>query len=313
MNHLNATVFVVEDDAQTRASFSALASSLGLPTQVFPSAEDFLRDFDPSRPGCVVADLRLPGIDGLELHRRLLRVGSRLPVILISAHLGVRTTAAALEQGIFRVLEKPYRNDELAQAVMAAIQHDRSHRKQVRYRLDFAHRLESLDPRERLTLDMIVAGNGSKAVERKLGVSTRTVDRIKSSILGKMSFLSFVELSAAYGAAQTVGPRVAGPELPDAELSGPVPPRVVTNHAPTQPPVAANQADWRMRCCDVHDKATLGLASGLARVQTMLAQPDITEEHRLLLRDAAAALSEAIADIGEIVAGKSFLARHALS
>jgi FixJ family two-component response regulator len=130
-------------------------------------------------------------------------------VILISAYLTVRTAAGALGQGVFRVLEKPCRNDELTNAIRDAIDHDRARRKQKLYRLDLKHRLESLDGRERLTLDLILAGHPNKAIERRLGLSRRTIERVRSSILAKTNFLSFVELSAAYGEARAAeGPRL---------------------------------------------------------------------------------------------------------
>ena len=181
--------------------------------KAFASGEEFLQCADAGRPGCAVVDFRLEGMDGIELHRRLVEAGCKLPVILISAYLTVRAAAGALEQGVFRVLEKPYRNDELASAIQDAIEHDSARRKKKLYRLDVEHRLESLDGRERRTLDLILAGHPNKAIERRLGLSRRTVERIRSSILVKTNFLSFVELSAAYGearAAESKDSRSAG-------------------------------------------------------------------------------------------------------
>jgi FixJ family two-component response regulator len=196
------TVFVVESELLTRSSFVALISSLGLAVEAFASGEEFLQRVDAARPGCAVVALRLAGMNGIELHRRLLGSAGNLPVILISAYLTVRATARAMEQGVFRVLEKPYRNDELAGAIQDAIEHDRAFRTQKCYRLDFEHRLELLDARERQTLELILAGHPNKAIERRLGLSRRTVERVRSSILAKTSFLSFVEFSVAYGEAR---------------------------------------------------------------------------------------------------------------
>jgi FixJ family two-component response regulator len=198
----NCTVFVVEDEPVTRDSFAALISSMDLAVETFASGEEFLQGVDPGRSGCAVVDFRLEGMDGIELHRRLVEAGCKLPVILISACLTVRAAAGALEQGVFRVLEKPYRNDELAGAVQDAIEHDRGLRKQKLYRLDLEHRLGSLDGRERRTLDLILAGHPNKAIERRLGLSRRTVERVRSSILAKTKFLSFVELSGVCGEAR---------------------------------------------------------------------------------------------------------------
>jgi two-component system, LuxR family, response regulator FixJ len=143
MGHVeNPTVFVVEDEPQTRDSFAALISSLDLAVETFTSGEEFLQGVDAGRSGCAVVDFRLAGMDGIELHRRLVAAGCKLPVILISAYLTVRAAAGALEQGVFRVLEKPYRNDELVGAIRDAIEHDRAHRKQKLYRLELEHRFE---------------------------------------------------------------------------------------------------------------------------------------------------------------------------
>jgi FixJ family two-component response regulator len=280
MNSLDATVFVVEDDSATRGSFEALGNSLGLHVEAFAAAEEFLAVLDVSRPGCVVADFRLQGVDGIELHRRLIRAGCRLPVIVISAYLDVRTAAAAIEQGIFRIVEKPYQNDDLAQAVLDALHHDRTQRQRNNYRLDFAHRLDSLDARERLTLDLIVSGSGAKTVERKLGVSTRTVERIKSAILAKMNFLSFVELSAAYGAAQTTGFRVSNAAGHDVGGSG----------------LPATSAPGLPSASRVQDNVAQRLEAGLQHIQTLLARSDATAEQRRLLGQAESALTQALTE-----------------
>ncbi|MHB0959680.1 MAG: response regulator transcription factor [Pirellulaceae bacterium] len=207
MNDVPPTVIVVDDEPETRASFAALMTSLNLAVETYQGGAELLQHPEINRPGCAIVDFHLEGIDGLELYHQLRERGCELPVILISAYLDVRKTARAMEQGVFRVLEKPYHDDELGNAVRRAIEYDRGSRAKRFYRRDFAHRLDSLDTRERLTLDLIIAGHPNKAVERRLDLSTRTVDRIRASILDKMQFLSFVELAAAYGAARAVAMR----------------------------------------------------------------------------------------------------------
>jgi two-component system, LuxR family, response regulator FixJ len=271
----SATVFIVEDDPETRGSFVALVSSLGLEVEAFASGEEFLQASDAQRPGCAVVDFRLGGIDGIELHRRLLQAGCALPVILISACLSVRAASGALEQGVFRVLEKPYRSDELAAAIQDAIQRDRELRQQKLYRLDFEHRLESLDARERRTLDLVLAGYPNKVIERRLGLSRRTVERIRSSILEKMDSLSFVELSAAHGEASVAEGQVKG------------------------------QKNWRLLCCDLHDGAAQYLSAALLRLQAIEAQHDLPEAAAPHLRMAGVLLSVALGDIRDVIAGRS--------
>jgi two-component system, LuxR family, response regulator FixJ len=125
--------------------------------------------------------------------------------VLISAYLNVRKTALAMKQGVFRVLEKPFSDDELMGTVREAIELDQATREQNDRIQEFNQNYHLLDARERMALELILAGHGNKAVEHKLALSTRTVDRIRSSILAKMRYLTFVELATAYGAARSGG------------------------------------------------------------------------------------------------------------
>ncbi|MCR4412132.1 MAG: response regulator [Thermoguttaceae bacterium] len=193
------TIFVVDDDPLARHSLAAILAPLGVPIEGFPSGEDFLSRAHPSHIGCAVVDLCLGEIDGMEVLRRLRRAGCDIPVILLSGCWSVRAAVDAMEQGAFRVLEKPCCADELPRVVQDALRYQRTALARKRWRMDFAHRLESLDPRERLALELIFSGAGNKAIEHRLGVATRTVDRIRSCILRKMNALSFIELAAAYG------------------------------------------------------------------------------------------------------------------
>lgn len=269
MNVDTPTVYVVEDDAQTRESFVALFTSHGLHVTSFESGEKLLQHWNPRQLGCIVADYRLRGIDGISLHRLLSDNGCTLPLVLISGYLTVQSAVKAIEQGIYHVLEKPYRDDELISTVEAAIQKSCDSRTQNRFRLDLAHRLELLDARERLTLEMIVMGHGNRTIERRLGLSTRSVDRIRRSILDKTEYLSFVELSAAYGAVQAVEQQVAETFSPagHAVLENPRPDTETVDH----------------------------LNASLLRIQAVLLNQDVIgEESRPLLREAEVALSKAI-------------------
>lgn len=205
MHETTQRVWIVEDDPETRSSFAALVKSLGLIPESFGSAAEILPRLVEDLRGCAIVDFRLPDTDGLELFREMQHRGCDLPVILISAFLDVRRAADAMGAGVFRVLEKPYRDSELSEAIHEAIEHDRVAHSKRTLRIDFAHRLETLDGRERAALDLIISGCPNKTVERKLAVSTRTVDRIRASILEKMKYLSFVELAVAYGSAKETG------------------------------------------------------------------------------------------------------------
>jgi len=161
--------------------------------------------FQPHQFGHVLvsrAGLRMPGMSGLELQEELARRKSHLPMIILTAYARTSVTVRAIQGGAVTLIDKPYHDDDLWDAIRDAIERDRAIRKQKMYRLDFQHRLESPDGRERTALDLILAGNPNKAIERRLGLSRRTVERVRSSILAKTSFLSFVELSVAYGEAR---------------------------------------------------------------------------------------------------------------
>lgn len=190
------SVFLVDDDADGRESLVSLVRSMGYSCTSYESGEAFLESSDGLRPGCAIVDFHLPGLNGVQVHQRLVGIGSSIPVILMSGLLTVREAVAALGQGVFRVLEKPYTDEDLEGAIAAALQWDHSYRKARRYRLDAQHRLDSLQTRERITLALILAGQPNKVIERRLGLSRRTVERIRTGILEKMGTLSFVELAA---------------------------------------------------------------------------------------------------------------------
>ncbi len=205
MHETTPCVWIVEDDPETRSSFAALVKSLGLTPAAYGSAAEILPHLTEDIRGCAIVDFRLPDTDGLELFHEMRHRGCEIPVILISAFLDVRRTADAMSAGVFRVLEKPYRDTELSQAIHDAIRRDQVAETKRTLRIDFAHRLSALDHRERQALDLFISGAANKTVERKLVVSTRTVDRIRASILEKMRYLSFVELAVAYGSAKAAG------------------------------------------------------------------------------------------------------------
>ena len=266
------TVYVVEDDAETRESFCALFTSNHFQVAAFESGEKLLQQYDSSPLGCIVTDYRLPGIDGISLHHFLTENGCMHPLVLISGYLTVASAVNAVEQGVYRVLEKPYRDDELISVVEDAIRENRESRERKTFRVDVAHRIEQLDPRERLTLDMIVAGHGNRTIERKLGLSTRSVDRIRRSILDKMDYLSFVELSAAYGASLA-----AEQDTPKAVLE------------------KDKESRWQS---DPDSDALEQLQSSLLRIQAiLLGDEEISEDFRPLLREAEAALAKGISRV----------------
>jgi FixJ family two-component response regulator len=189
------SVFLVQDDSEERRGLAALVSSLGLACEEFPTAEEFLERVDARRPGCAVVDLSLPGLSGLGLHRRLMEAGSTVPVILHSDCWSVRKVIEAMHAGVFLVLEKPCESDELIDGVRKALQAARDSRERERRKSEIKYRLDQLDSRQVGVLDMILAGHSAKAIQHRLRVSRRTVERDRSAILEKTQALSFLELA----------------------------------------------------------------------------------------------------------------------
>ena len=202
MNADNKTLFVVDDDPDACRSAAALASSLGIACETFSSAELFLASYDGSRPGCVLIDLRLGGMSGLDLQQRLALRGSTLPVVIISAYADVPATVRSMRQGALTVLEKPYRADELAEAIRLAFEMD-DRRRETRARCRQAQRsIDALSPREKHAMELIVAGKPNRLIANHLSVSPRTVDRLRAAIFRKMGVQTAVELAMILGKLQ---------------------------------------------------------------------------------------------------------------
>jgi DNA-binding CsgD family transcriptional regulator len=177
-------------------------------------------------------------------------------------------------------------------------------RKRNAERVDFQSRLGHLDERERAVLDLILTGSGNRAIEGSLALSTRTLNRVRAAILEKMGFLSFVELSVAYGAFQSDhrGPRTNAASTEG--LSGAAP-HSPSEHAASQDDAARRDGDVRSFRCDLHDRALQSVTTGLLRIRTILAHHEIGEELEGLLRESEAALTSALAEIGDLAAGRS--------
>ena len=195
MNESATTLFVVDDEPDARRGVAALASSMGIRCETFASGEELLERFNPAAAGCLLIDLRLNGMSGLELIERLTAKGSTLPVILISAYADVRTTVRAMKNGALTVIEKPYQADELADSIQAAVKADRHAREEQARRAEVRRRISTLTPRERQTMELIMAGKPNKAISRELDFSQRTVDRVRAVVLQKMGVESAVALA----------------------------------------------------------------------------------------------------------------------
>lgn len=189
-----ATVFVVDDDEQARESVCALIRSMGLRAEAYPSGEAFLESIQEDRPGCLVTDLRMLGMSGLELQEALIERGITLPVIVITAHPRTSLTVRAMRRGAITLLEKPYEDNELWDAIREGLQRDEQQRGEMTRIRELTRRYESLSEKERAVMEMIVEGLANKVIARKLDVSIRTVESRRHDVFEKMAAGSLAEL-----------------------------------------------------------------------------------------------------------------------
>ena len=195
MDEAHPTLYVIDDEAAAGQCAAELAALLGLRCDVFSSAEQFLERADLSLPGCLVSELHLKGMSGLDLQEHLAGLGSILSVILVSANLEVPLVVSAMRNGAVTVLEKPCDAGLLADAIQAAIDLSLATREARRTRAAMQSGLQSLDPRKRQVLVMIVDGVPTKVIARELGVCQRTAARIRADVFEKMGAESAVELA----------------------------------------------------------------------------------------------------------------------
>jgi two-component system, LuxR family, response regulator FixJ len=190
----NRTVFVIDDDANLRASVCALASSLGCHARGFASAEEFLASEAPTERGVAVVDLRMPGLSGLELQEELARRKSHLPVIILSAYARTPITVRAIQAGAVTMIDKPYHEDELWDAIRTALEKEEVTWAAERRRQEIRGRLTTLTPEERAVADLITEGNPNKMIAQELGIALRTVEKRRQAVLAKMKADSVAEL-----------------------------------------------------------------------------------------------------------------------
>lgn len=189
-----STVFVIDDDDLARESVQALAASLGLAAESFASAEDFLTGYAGDRPGCIVTDLKMPGLSGLDLQDRLRARGIELPLILVTGFANVPIAVRAMHRGAVTVLEKPCNTEELAAAIREALARDAEQRVRREQRQRIIERHQTLSPGEREVLVRMIAGEPNKQIAAELGVSMRTVEFRRHNIFKKMQTDSLAEL-----------------------------------------------------------------------------------------------------------------------
>lgn len=188
------TVFVVDDDPAVCKSLSRVLESVNLQAKVFNSAGDFLAHFDPAEPGCLVLDVRLPDMSGLELQKLLIQRHVSTPVIMISGHAEIPMAVQAVQAGAIDFIQKPFSYQVFIDRVQEALSHDASTRIEARKADEIAARRATLSPREVDVLERLVAGRSAKQIAAELGISSKTIDNHRARILEKMGVESTVEL-----------------------------------------------------------------------------------------------------------------------
>ena len=188
------TVYVVDDDDGMRRALDTLLSTVGYKTAVFSRPSEFLANFRADSPGCLVLDIRMPDMSGLELQQHLNRIGSMLPVIFITGHGDVPMAVQAMKEGAFEFVQKPFRDQDLLDRINHALKQDAENRSTVARRTEVLHRLESLTPRERQVMDLVVDGAANKVIAIDLDLSERTVEIHRAKVMEKMGARSVAHL-----------------------------------------------------------------------------------------------------------------------
>jgi len=187
-------VFIVDDDEAVRSSLRLLLKSVGLVPSALASAREFLDRYDPAQPGCLVLDVRMPEMSGLELQEQLNLKGAVLPVIFITGHGDVPMAVEAMQAGACDFLQKPFRDQDLIDRIQRALDKDRTNRAALNERTLIHERLQSLTPREREVLAMVTSGKANKIMAADLGVSQRTVEIHRARVMEKMRAASLAQL-----------------------------------------------------------------------------------------------------------------------
>ena len=188
------TVVVIDDDQDIREALQGLLRSVGLRVELFASVPEFLDGTRPDRPGCLVLDVRLPGRSGLDFHDDLVKAKVHLPVIFISGHADVPMSVRAMKSGAVEFLTKPVRHQDLLDAIQRAIGHDRARRDEEQFVDRLRTRFDTLTPREREVMKLVVAGRRNKQIATEIGLSEATVKLHRGQVMRKLGVQSLAEL-----------------------------------------------------------------------------------------------------------------------
>lgn len=194
MTDIQQAVYVVEDDEAVRDSLELLLKSDGKPVKTYESANAFLKDYSDKMAGCIVLDIRMPGMDGMELQKKLNEKHSILPIIFVTGHGDVPMAVDAMKEGAVDFIQKPYREEALLEKIEAALEQDREQRKTLDEKQEIIRRIKSLTPREHEIMDRMIAGQANKVIAIELEISQRTVEIHRSRVMHKMGTHSLAHL-----------------------------------------------------------------------------------------------------------------------
>ncbi len=216
------TVFVVDDDPSMRRSLCWLSESLGLHAEAYESAEAFQSHYDPNRPGCLVLDLRMPGMNGIELQAQLSKDGVNVPTVFVTGYGEVSTAVKAMQAGAVGFLEKPFSDHELLENLQRAIDLDAEQRRSAQSRARAVALFERLSRRERQVMRLMAAGRANKQIASELEISQKTVEVHRSHVMKKLqaqSIASVVRLATALEEVGVLKPMAAIPTEPSNQVA----------------------------------------------------------------------------------------------
>jgi two-component system response regulator FixJ len=196
-----STVYIVDDDQAIRHAMELLMRSVGLKYEIFHSGDEFLSGYSSDRAGCLVLDIRMPGLGGLELQEKLNDMGSTLPVIFITGHGDVPMAVEAMQKGAIDFIQKPFRDQDLLDRIGEALKADQERRSAREEKASVQGRIEKLTNRERQVMDLVVTGKPNKVIAYELGVSQRTVEIHRARVMEKMQAKSLADLVRMHMAA----------------------------------------------------------------------------------------------------------------
>ncbi|HCW90655.1 MAG TPA: DNA-binding response regulator [Marinobacter sp.] len=194
MTETRQVVYVVEDDDAVRDSLELLLKSDGKAVRTYENANEFLKDYSDDMAGCIVLDIRMPGMDGMELQKKLNEKHSLLPIIFVTGHGDVPMAVDAMKEGAVDFIQKPYREEALLEKIESALEKDREQRKTLGEKQEIVRRIKTLTPRESEIMERMIAGQANKVIAIELEISQRTVEIHRSRVMHKMGTHSLAHL-----------------------------------------------------------------------------------------------------------------------